>query len=86
MTKHILFIMPPSSSTNELMGESVASYKETPYGILSIASYLKAYSKNNIKIEILDLNTNSNARFKDIIQQKIEEFNPYVVGISGLFS
>ena len=72
MTKNILFIMPPLSSINEVTGKSVASYKEIPYGILSIAAYLKAYSKLNIKIEILDLNTTSNTNFKEIFFAAVE--------------
>ncbi|MCK5145248.1 radical SAM protein [bacterium] len=84
--KNILFIMPPSKSTHELTGESVASYKELPYGLLSIASYVKVYSKKNIQIQILDLNASRNIHYKDILERKIEEFEPDIVGISGLFS
>lgn len=84
--KKILLVMPPVVPANEMMSKNLASYKEIPYGILSIAAYLKQYYSKTVQVEILDLNVADKIQFKDILQEKMEQFKPQLVGISGLFS
>lgn len=84
--RRVLLIQPPERPADEIMAKSVASYKEIPYGILSIASYLKARSKRGVDVRILDLNVVDDPDFKKIIRRKMEEFKPEIVGVSGLFS
>ncbi|HWR58006.1 MAG TPA: radical SAM protein [Thermodesulfovibrionales bacterium] len=86
IVRNILFIMPPVCPANEMMGKNLAPYKEIPYGLLSLAAYLKKYCKIRINVEILDLNVADSNRFQEDIDQTMERFNPEIVGISGLFN
>lgn len=97
--KKILFIIPPCFYIENCVAKSHVSQKPVftiPYGILSLAAYIKAHAKFNIQVEIIDLNFEA-AKFlntgKDIgngmkmlIKSRMMKFRPNIVGISALFN
>ncbi|MGV8120909.1 MAG: B12-binding domain-containing radical SAM protein [Candidatus Xenobiia bacterium LiM19] len=85
-TRNILLIMPPVRPLNDIMGKNLAPYLEIPYGLLSIATYLKHYCKKSINVEIMDLNVVDNPNLQEVIQLAFERLHPEIVGISGLFT
>ena len=69
----------------------------SPYGILSIDSYIKAHVKAKVETELLDLNINAlnvikgdckfhKSFFKDIVKNRVHDYQPDIVGISALFN
>lgn len=99
-TKKILFIIPPYFNVNDYINQSTSislpSFT-TPYGILSIDAYIKGKVKSKIETELLDLNIEAlhvitgmyqyhPAYFSDIVQKKVRDYCPDIVGISALFN
>lgn len=96
--KNILFIIPPYFNIQDYISEEKKSILPTftiPYGVLSIDSYLKKYSKYQVNTELLDLNLeiykiiNQN-QYKDsyieeLISIKLKK-NFNIVAISALFN
>ena len=85
--KHLLLIVLPTLSKQY---DSTQRYKTTviPYGVLSIATYIK-YNCKNTKVYILDLCIKNNEKYlqypyliKDFLQKKEID----IVGISCMFS
>lgn len=85
-TKNILFVIPPVTPANEKIKKNLASYKEIPLGILSLSTYLEKNSTKDIRIEVLDLNVVETTNYKKVVCDTLERFQPYLVGISGLFT
>lgn len=79
---NILFIIPPYLvDPNKDKISRCRSFVTFPYGILSIASYLKKHTKENIKI--FDCNL-----YDDYLHELLGEilsFNPMYIGISLMF-
>jgi anaerobic magnesium-protoporphyrin IX monomethyl ester cyclase len=62
-----------------------------PYGVLSIATYINAYSKTNAKIKILDLNVvpyngYSKEQLLQSTAEEIKRFAPDIIGISAMYN
>ena len=98
-TKKILFIIPPYFDIQSYSSKEHTAQRPVftiPYGVLSLAAYIKEYSKDNIQVEIIDLNLET-VRLLDVnkmieieiqsfIQSKMNSFKPDIVGISALFN
>jgi radical SAM superfamily enzyme YgiQ (UPF0313 family) len=96
----MLFIIPPYFNIKEYYESNNVKSKlpvfTVPYGVLSIAAYVKNHCKNNIEFEVLDLNlevykicdksTDVEAIVTNIIREKMVGFSPDIVGISALFN
>ena len=70
--KNILFIIPPYFNIQDFICEEKKSILPTftiPYGVLSIYSYIKKYSKYTVNAELLDLNLEI---FKNINQNQYQ--------------
>ncbi|RJR35543.1 MAG: radical SAM protein [Deltaproteobacteria bacterium] len=98
-TKNILFIIPPFFHIRDYTSGAHTSQIPVltiPYGVLSLAAYLKANAHCEIQTRIVDLNfeafrlcNNSadlNADLKAIIKDNMFDFQPDIVGISALFN
>lgn len=99
-TRKILFIIPPYFHIDACLSEQHTSSQlpvfTIPYGVLSMAAYVKAYSQFDIQIEVMDLNLEAfrlcniaggiKADIKKLIQDKAVAFGPDIVGISALFN
>lgn len=96
--KKILFIIPPSFDIKDYSCNihNKAPVFTTPYGVLSILSYLKSHSKYKVNARILDLNlevykcyelgSDINTIIATLIKKEILDFNPNIIGIAALFN
>lgn len=98
----ILFIIPPYFNMEEYMSKSPVAQKPIftiPYGILSLAAYVKSRVDRKNKFHIIDLNLeaarclNTHAdkdhavgALGQIIRERMLGFDPDIVGISALFN
>ncbi len=97
--KKFLFLVVPSFSNEELLNkqEDVSIWNQIvpPYGVLSIISYVKKYSRAKLEFKVVDLRLlckkrrNSNYcqdEIKNEISEIVNNFNPDFIGLSALFS
>lgn len=86
MSRNILFIiLPQLLEPGTLKSSKVRSFKAFPYGVLSIATYLKRQVGHKVNIQVLDCNLNEGRDFISVIKKKLFEFKPDVVGLSMTF-
>ena len=85
-TKFLLIVLPHIVESVFAKGVKTRSYLAFPYGPLTIASYIKKNSKKH-EIEILDLNLYQGDQrgLLDVINDKLENFSPDIVGMSMMF-
>jgi len=96
--KKVLFVIPPYFDIASYLGRHLkarAPIFALPTGVLSLAAYVKANSKREIGIEVLDLNRHAfdlcgttdrlDAALGELIDDRMRRFAPDVVGISALF-
>lgn len=92
MEKRVLFISPPKMFSYNRFTKSIISSSavssSVPYGVLSIASYIKHYSSNEVTSKILDFSVlpSSPREIEEEVQKTILQFKPDIIGISALFS
>ncbi len=101
MAERILFVIPPYFNIDDYGPGNRASVLPPftiPYGILSLHAYLKARCAKPVEVDILDLNlplrqavdrgetADILARFDHLIAERVNVFQPTVVGISALFN
>lgn len=81
---NVLFIVLPHIIRNirDAKNPKARSYKAFPYGVLSIASYLKKKLNNKIKIRILDCNIYNELEQEEKINNCLIESKPDIVGLS----
>lgn len=97
--KKILFIIPPYFPIHEYGSKQLTAQQPVftiPYGVLSLAAYVRAYSKSEIQIEVMDLNLavfklfhiseNLEENISGLIKDKMLHFCPDIVCISALFN
>jgi len=97
--RKILFTIPPYFNIEEYVSQSHVSQKPVftiPYGILSLAAYVKSNASRDIDVEIIDLNLEAarllntggdmGRALRKIIKERMLRFNPGIVGISALFN
>jgi radical SAM superfamily enzyme YgiQ (UPF0313 family) len=65
-----------------LQKKAVRSFLAFPYGVLTLASYIKRFAKNLKWVEVLDLNLLSAESADVILKRKISDMRPDVVGFS----
>lgn len=82
----VLLIVPPETRGGTITGKNLASYKEIPYGVLSIVSYVKAHASRDVQFSILDLNVLEDESPLDVIERELLSRRPDIVGISALFN
>lgn len=73
------YLLKVGGSTKKLR-----SYVAFPYGVLSMATYLKTKS-DNIDVQVLDCNVIDGGEMISIVKQTLAEFRPDVVGLSMMF-
>lgn len=82
---NVLFIILPHIIKNirDAKNPKARSYKAFPYGVLSIASYLKKNLNDKVKIRIIDCNIDNESEFnEEKINNCLIEFKPDIVGLS----
>ena len=86
-TKKVLLVVLPylvkiDSSLSNTKKKLVRSFLAFPYGVLTVGSYIKKNCINKPIVEILDLNITSDDIAEDILNQKLLNFKPDIVGFS----
>lgn len=86
--KKILFIIPHTGKKKVVENVQERHIVTPPYGVLSLASYLKAFSANPVVIDILDLNfcPQNSDTMENAVRDRIIEFRPDIVEISVMFN
>ncbi|BCZ48615.1 B12-binding domain-containing radical SAM protein [Clostridium gelidum] len=85
---NILFVIPLNVKINTDGNNKEQIIKSVPYGVLSIATYIKANSAKEINIEVLDFNSFSynDLEMCDILTEKIISFKPNILAVSVMFN
>lgn len=92
MEKRVLFLSPPKMFSYNRFAKSIVSSStvssSVPYGVLSIATYIKHYSSNEVISKILDFSVlpSSPREIEEEVQKTVRQFKPDIVGVSTLFS
>jgi len=84
-TRLILLVVLPyrlGDATTDTSKKAIRSFLAFPYGVLTLASYIKRYANNLNGVEVLDLNLPSAVSPDVILKQKLSEMRPDVVGFS----
>ncbi len=86
--RKILFLFLPARFPTESSGKRSNSKASLPYGLLSMATYLKKYAKSEVDIRILDLNANSLTldEMVEEVEAALAAFCPDIVGLSTLYN
>jgi len=97
--KKILFIIPPYFDIKNYISKQLKARVPIftlPSGVISIATFVRAYSTHDVRVEILDLNReiyklcniagDIEEKLKDLIVKRMLRFDPDIVGISSLFN
>jgi len=84
--KCLLVVLPYLvASTLDKTKKGVRSFLAFPYGVMTMASYVKKNSKTNSDCEILDLNIIHQNKIEKEFIKKVKEYNPDVIGYSMSF-
>lgn len=84
MRSVLLVVLPHRVGTPESDGSKkiVKSFLAFPYGVLTLASYLKRFASNLGAVEILDLNLPTGESPETALKQKLTDMKPDIVGFS----
>lgn len=85
MTRSVLLVVLPhrlANSPADVARKAIRSYLAFPYGVLTIASYLKRFAYNLEAVDILDLNLPSDYTPEAILGIKLIDMRPDIVGFS----
>lgn len=91
MNRKMLFIKPPSLEMGSIAKTQNIIYGITPYGVLSIITYINKYKKSDIELNILDLNitpwnTYAEGELEIKIKNFINDYQPDVIGLSVMYN
>jgi len=84
-TRSVLLVVLPyrlGDATTDTSKKAVRSFLAFPYGVLTLASYVRRFAENLNEVAILDLNLPSREAPDVILKRKISEMQPDVVGFS----
>lgn len=84
-SKLLLIVLPYLLDIGSLKSSKLRSFKAFPYGVLSLASYVKTQAGDKVDIQVLDCNFNDGRNILNIIKDKLHDFKPDVVGLSMMF-
>jgi len=82
----VLFIvLPYLLSVPTTKNSKLRSFRAFPYGVLSVATYLKTFSSKKVDIHVLDCNLSNTNDYLTVIKKKLCEIKPNIVGLSMMF-
>ena len=81
----MLIVLPYLMERGKSPSSKLRSFTAFPYGLLSMATYVKRHSSNIEYIEILDCNIQTGDYYLNTVRKKILDFNPDIVGLSMMF-
>ena len=83
--RSILLVVLPyrlGDATSDTTKKAIRSFLAFPYGVLTLASYLKRYAGNLGAVEVLDLNLPSSDTPDIVLAGKLASMRPDIVGFS----
>lgn len=84
--RNILFlVLPYLTERGKLKSSKLRSFKAFPYGLLSLATYLKTQAGYKVNVQVLDCNFDDGRDLISAIKEKLSAFKPDVVGLSMMF-
>lgn len=85
-TSLLLVIFPYTvESTSKTAQKGVRSFLAFPYGVLTIASYIRSHTTRPVDIHILDLNTVTRTDDMATLREALDHYRPDIVGMSLMF-
>jgi hypothetical protein len=84
-TRLVLLVVLPyrlGDATTDTSKKAVRGFLAFPYGVLTLASYIKRYANNLDAVEVLDLNLPFTESPDVVLKKKISDMRPDVVGFS----
>ncbi len=83
----VLFVILPYTidASADSSKKGVRSFLAFPYGVLTIASFIRANSRCLTDINILDLNTVAPSDVRSSLQQALACYKPDIIGLSLMF-
>jgi anaerobic magnesium-protoporphyrin IX monomethyl ester cyclase len=81
----LLFVVLPyrlGDATTDTSKKAIRSFLAFPYGVLTLASYTRRYANNLGAMEVVDLNLPSADSPEVILQRKLSDMQPDIVGFS----
>lgn len=82
----VLFVVLPYLVTRpDATTTKTKSYLAFPYGVLSMATYIKKNAQRNIEVNVLDLNLYHPSKAEEFLLAKLKSSNWDVVGFSLMF-
>jgi len=84
-TRSVLLVVLPyrlGDATTDTSKKAVRSFLPFPYGVLTLASYVRRFAENLNEVAILDLNLPCGEAPDVLLKRKISEMQPDVVGFS----
>ena len=83
--KILLIVLPYLVERGKLKSSKLRSFKAFPYGLLSVATYLKTQAGDRVSVQVLDCNFNDGRNWILAIKEKLNEFKPDIIGLSMMF-
>jgi anaerobic magnesium-protoporphyrin IX monomethyl ester cyclase len=84
--RNVMFIVLPYLVREaEAKNSKIRSFTAFPYGLLSVATYLKNNSCRKINIQIIDCNLYTYEESVQIIKRSLLDFKPDIAGLSMMF-
>ena len=84
--RSVLLVVLPyllgDATTRDTSKKGARSFLAFPYGVLTVASYIRRYAENLDRVEVLDLNLPSHESADAILMRSIETMKPDIVGFS----
>lgn len=83
--RSVLLVVLPyrlGDATTDTSKKAVRSFLAFPYGVLTLASYVRRYADNLAGVEILDLNLPSPDSAETVLARKLATMRPDIVGFS----
>lgn len=81
----LLITLPYLVKKGEAKNSKIRSFTAFPYGLLSVATYLKNNTSKKVDIKIIDCNLYNDDEHLQIIRQHLLHFKPHIVGLSMMF-
>ncbi len=82
MSNILFIILPHIIRETDAKNPRTRSYKAFPYGVLSVATYIKKFSNREVNVKIIDCNIYTLEESISLIKESLKTFEPEIVGLS----
>jgi len=81
----LLIVLPYLVKLGKSKTSKLRTYKAFPYGLLSLASYVKKKAGDKLHVQVLDCNLYDGMDLISVVKEKLNELKPSIVGLSMMF-